>query len=444
MFYIFTCHELDITRKSVKVSHNDDIFELMEKLKSLNLTLKEYFDSQSEDKILEANSFEAIGKNHIITKFEDKIKDNCIEFKTKININNKDINLIERNHYLVISKKQLNSLNKIPFIIKYTDDYDCVVKEDRLLYCYEVDFNKESKCFVVKSQCWFNKYFNYFNFNNASDYHTSLFLRQSLSFNHNVLSSNYNMDINNFYEKKIIELKDHIALTSYCRNTNKDIFKYLDIAKNTYSNKEFTKFLTHILKYNIGGMYSNTNFEGKTCLEILTNILLQNKELRYDVFKNLFKLDYLYSINKIANFFNDIFEEEKEIRKDELKELNSKRKKKTSKSSKKKNSSSFNLGYDLSKEYIECVINTIIDLYGDIIYDEYDRDKFIKILNGLEQVEDESIVDYVEKKDRDIITEESINFIQTELLDNTSNNDNTNDKNKNKKDKNQDRQLSLF
>lgn len=442
MFYIFTCHELDIIRKAVKVSHNDDIFELMEKLKNLNLTLKEYFDSLSEDKVLEANSFEALSDTHIITKFEDKIKDNHIEFNTTFSINGKEIDILEKNHYLVISKKQLNSLKKIPFIIKYVNDNNNVVKENRLLYCYEADYNKDSQCFVIKSQCWFNKYFNFFKFDNTKDYHLTRFLRESLSFNHNVLSSGYNMEINNFYEEKIIELKDHIALTSYCRNTNKDMSKYLDIAKNKYSNEEYIKFLSHILKYNIGNIYDNTSFEGKTCIEIFKDILLDDKELRYGVFKNIFDLDYLYSINKIVNFFNTLFNDEKSIKEEELKELNSKKKKKTSKSNKKKNSNSLNLGYDISKSCIECILNTIIDLYGDIIYDKYDKDKYVNILENLEKTEE--VIEDVEKEDPSIITEESIDSIQIGLLDDYVEDKKANDKDKKKKDKNMDSQLSLF
>lgn len=448
MFYIFTCHELDIIRKAVKVSPDDDVFELMEKLKSLNLTLKEYFDSLSEDKVLEANSFGAISDTHIVTKFEDKIKENYIEFNTTFNINGEEIDLLEKKHYLVISKKQLNSLKNIPFVIKYIDDNNNVVKENRLLYCYEAGYNKDTQCFVVKSQCWFNKYFNFFKFNNTEDYHITRFLRESLSFNHNVLSSGYNMEINNFYEEKIIELKDHIALTSYCRNTNKDMSKYLNVAKNTYSNQEYTKFLAYIIKYNIGFAYNNTCFEAKTSLDIFSNILLQNKELRYDVFKHIFELDYLCSINKLVNFFNCIFEEEKETKEEELKELNSKKKKKTSKSKKKKDSN--HIGYDLSKDCIESILNTIIDLYGDIIYDESDKDRYIRILNNLEYDEKcneiEEIINNVEDEDLTAITEESIDSIQIGLLDNSIEDNKTNDKKKNKKkkDENMDSQLSLF
>lgn len=441
MFYIFTCHELNIIKKVVKISDNDDIFELRNKLESLNLTFKDYFDSLSEEKVLEANSYKMIGDSHIITKFEDKIKDNYIEFNINFNAQDENINLIERSHYLVISKKQLASLQKIPFVIKYIDDNHNIIKENILLHCYEANFNKDTQSFIIKSQCWFNNYFNYFNFDKVDNHNISLFLRKSLSFNSNTLSSSYNMDINSFYEKKILELKDYVALTSYCRNTNKDILKYLEIAKNKYSENEYTNFLAHILKYNIGYAYTNTCFEAKTSIDIFANILLDNKELRHNVFKSIFKLDYLYSINKVVKLFNDLFEDEKKIKEEELKKLNSKKKKKASKSNKKKDSNSFNLGYDLSKEYIESILKTIIDLYDDIIYDEFDKLKFIDILNGLEHFEDEqieegtSLNDTNTKKEVDTIIEESINL---DLSNNIKSDD---DK---KENKIEDSQLSLF
>lgn len=439
MFYIFTCHELDIIRKAVKIEgENDDIFELMQKLKSLNLTLKEYFDSLSEDKVFEANSFEAISSTHIITKFDDKIKNDCIEFNTVFNTDNKVIDLLHKNHYLLISKKQLDSIKKIPLVVKYIDENNNIVKENRLLYCYEADYNKQTQCFVVRNQCWFNKYFNYFNFNNVEESHISKFIRESLSFNCNVLSSGYNKDITDFYEETIINIKDEIALTAYCRNTNKDISTYLDMFNTKYSNLEYAKFLGSLIKYNIINIYNNTCFESKTCVYIFKDILLTNKILRYDVFRTLFDLDYLYSINKTVNFFNSLFIEEKVI-KEESEKLNSKKSKKTSKSNTKKKSVSLNLGYEVSKNCIESILTTIIELHEDLGYDNSDKDKYFNLLNTLEIVEE--FDDIIEKDDTNMIIENSIVDTQEASLDNNI----TTDKNENKKkNKKIDSQLSLF
>lgn len=433
MFYIFTCHELDIIKRAVKIEGNDDIFELMQKLKSLNLTLKEYFDSLSDDKIFESNSFEDISDTHIITKFEDKIKNNYIEFNTIFNADNREIDLLQKHHYLMISKKNLESIKKIPLVIKYIDENNNIVKENQLLYCYEAEYNKQTQCFVVKNQCWFNKYFNFFNFNNIKDHHISRFIRESLSFNYNVLSSGYNKDINDFYEENIIKLKDDIALTAYCRNTNKDISTYLDMFNTKYSNLEYAEFLGSVVKYNINNAYNNTCFESKTCVYIFKDILLTNTSLRYDVFRTLFNLDFLYSINKTVKFFNDLFVEEKNIKEE------SKKSKKASKSNTKKKSIFLNLGYEVSKNCIESILTTIIDLHKDLSYDNSDKDKYVKILNNLEIVEE--TYEIIEKDDTNIIVENSMVDTQASLLDNTITNDKKEDKKKNKKI---DSQLSLF
>lgn len=440
MFYIFTCHELDIIKRAVKIEGNDDIFELMQKLKSLNLTLKEYFDSLSDDKIFESNSFEDISDTHIITKFEDKIKNNYIEFNTIFNADNREIDLLQKHHYLMISKKNLESIKKIPLVIKYIDENNNIVKENQLLYCYEAEYNKQTQCFVVKNQCWFNKYFNFFNFNNIEDHHISRFIRESLSFNYNVLSSGYNKDINDFYEENIIKLKDDIALTAYCRNTNKDISTYLDMFNTKYSNLEYAEFLGSVVKYNINNAYNNTCFESKTCVYIFKDILLTNTSLRYDVFRTLFNLDFLYSINKIVDFFNNLFIEEKKI-KEESEKSNSKKSKKTSKSNTKKSSTSLSLGYEVSKNYIESILNTIIDLHKDLGYDNSDKDKYVDILNNLETIKEADEV--IEKDDINVIVEDFVIDTQISLPDNTITNDKKEDKNKNK-NKNIDNQLSLF
>lgn len=438
MFYIFTCRELDVIKRAVKIEGNDDIFELMQKLKNLNLTLKEYFDSLSEDKIFEANSFESISDTHIITKFEDKIKNNYIEFNAIFNVNNREVDLLNKHHYLMISKNNLESIKKIPLVIKYVDENNNTVQENQLLYCYEADYNKQTQCYVIKNQCWFNKYFNFFDFNNVENHQISRFIRESLSFNYNVLSSGYNKDINNFYEENIIKLKDATALTSYCRNNNKDISVYLNMLSAKYSNLEYAKFLGSLVKYNINNAYNNTCFESKTCVYIFKDILLTNTSLRYDVFRNLFDLDFLYSINKIVKFFNSLFVEEKNI-KEESEKSNSKKSKKASKSNTKKKSISLNLGYEVSKNCIESILTTIIDLHKDLGYDNSDKDKYVEILNNLEIIEETDEI--IEKEDTNIIIEDSVVDTQTSLLDNTITNDKKEDKKKNKKI---DSQLSLF
>lgn len=425
MFYIFSFHEMDILRNNIKISPNEDIFEIMKKLDSLNLTIKDYLDSLSKDKVLEANSFDLVGENHIITKFEDKIKDNYINFNYKFNAFNQELNLLNTNHYLVISKNKLNSLKKIPFVVKYFNESNNCIEEKILLHCYKAEYNKIDNTFTIQSKCWFNEYFNYFDLNHVDNSNLSLFLRSSLSFNSNTLSSSYNKDINDFYATKILELNDYIALTSYCRNANKDILELISKYKQEHNEVEYISFLANLLKYNIGSKYSNDCFEAKFTFNLITRILLEDESVLKECLKSVYTVDYLYTIKKTVKFFKEIFEEEKILYEKELKEDNKKTKKKASsnKTSKvKKNESSFEIGYELSKEYLEKIINFIIELHDELKYDDSEIEYFSNILEVFktENKEIENSEDKNEIKDNVVV----------EVIESKSNENNSNEKEK--------------
>lgn len=408
MYYIFTCHELDIIKKDTTISQNDDIFKVMEKLKALNMSFKEYLDSLSEEKVLEANSFELVGNNHIMSKFANNVKENCIEFNYKLDTPKKTFNLLNTNHCLVIKKEHLNAGGKIPFTINYVDDDKKVIESRVLLHCYTARYNKERQSFIIDKKCWFNEYFNYFNFENSTNEKLSTFLRGSISFNGNTLASAYNTEISNFFEKKILELNDYIALTAFCRNANKDIFNLISKHKESHDEIEHMDFLANLLKYNICNMYNKECFEAKFSFNFTINVLLNDKNILKDCFKSIFKNDHLFSIKKLIEFFKEIFEEEKAIYDKEIKEATKKIKKKTS-TKKKKKESSFEIGYELSKNYFENLVNSILGLYEELKYDDSDIEYFNYILKSIEPnketLEDEQLneksqePDVVEVKD---------------------------------------------
>lgn len=434
MYYIFSCYELDIIKKATTISPNEDVFVLMEKLKDLNLSFKEYLDSLSEEKVLEANSFDLIGNNHIITKFGNKIKNNQIEFNMNFNALDRTIDLLNTNHCLVIKEQHLNSLKKIPFTVSYLDKNNNLIESRVLLHCYKATYNKETQRFLIKNKCWFNEYFNYFNFRGAKDEHVSSFIRASLSFNTNTLSSAYNKDIDNFYANKILELNDYIALTSYCRNANKDIFELISKYKQDHEEFEYINFLSNLLKYNIGNIYNNECFESKFSFNLITKILLNDEALLKECFKSVYSSDYLYTFKKIANFFKNIFEEEKLLYEKEIKDTKKKSKKSTSaskSSKKKKKESSFEVGYELSKEYLEKIVNTMLKLHDELKYDDSEIEYFNNILLVFEE-ESKAVENSIDKKE----TEEDIVVETTEIKSNASKKNTKNKTNNNKKDTN--------